>query len=267
MSLRATSRALPAMVKVAFAEAVAYRAEMFVWMLATTMPLVMLALWRAVAAEAPVGRFGPAEFTTYFLSMFIVRQLTGSWVAWELNHEVRSGALSQRLLRPVSPIASYAVENLAALPFRALVAVPIGAVALFVVGRSTLASDGRLWVVWAASMLGGWLITFLVNVGIGALSLYMESSLKFMDIYLTMFMVFSGYLVPVELFPPLVRGAVEWLPFRFQVGLPVELMTGAHPLPEGIRLLAIQWGWVLALSATVAALWRNGLRRYAAYGG
>ena len=57
MSLRATLKAYPTLLRVGVAEAVAYRAEMFVWVLATTMPLISLALWNAVAREAPVGRF------------------------------------------------------------------------------------------------------------------------------------------------------------------------------------------------------------------
>ena len=60
-------RAYPTLLRVGFAGAVAYRAEMLVWMLTTTMPLVSLALWSAVAREAPVGRFGPGEFVGYFL--------------------------------------------------------------------------------------------------------------------------------------------------------------------------------------------------------
>ncbi|HVE84429.1 MAG TPA: ABC-2 family transporter protein [Myxococcales bacterium] len=267
MSLRATARATPTMAKIAFEEAVAYRAEMFVWMLATTMPLVMLALWSAVVRDAPVGRFGQAEFTTYYLMMFIARQLTGSWAAWEMNYEVRTGALSQRLLRPISPVVSYALQNLSALPLRAVVAVPVAAIALFVVGKSTLAADGRVWALVPLSLLGGWLVTFLFNIAIGALSLYMESSLKIMEIYFTSFAVLSGYLIPVELFPPALRAAIQWLPFRFQVGLPVELVTNAHPWPEAAQLLAVQWGWVAALGAVTAALWRGGLKRYAAYGG
>ena len=47
----------PTLLRVGLAAAVAYRAEFLVWMLSTTMPLVMLALWSAVAREAPVGRF------------------------------------------------------------------------------------------------------------------------------------------------------------------------------------------------------------------
>src|SRR5262249_25491438 len=41
-------RLYPALLRVSFAEAVAYRSEFFVWMLTNTLPLVMLALWSAV---------------------------------------------------------------------------------------------------------------------------------------------------------------------------------------------------------------------------
>ncbi|NRD47887.1 ABC transporter permease, partial [Corallococcus exiguus] len=49
MSLRTALKALPTMLRIGFSEAVAYRAEMIIWVLATTMPLIMLALWSAVA--------------------------------------------------------------------------------------------------------------------------------------------------------------------------------------------------------------------------
>ena len=98
--LRKSARALPTLMKVGFLEAVAYRAELLVWVLSTTMPLIMLALWSAVARDAPVGRFGQTDFVAYFLATFIVRQLTGAWVAWQMSFEVRTGTLSMRLLRP-----------------------------------------------------------------------------------------------------------------------------------------------------------------------
>src|SRR2546425_9114891 len=99
MRLPAAARALPALFKIGFAEAVASRAEFLVWMLSNTMPLIMLALWSAVARESPVGRFGQKEFTAYFLATFIVRQLTSSWAAWQMNYDIRQGTLALRLLR------------------------------------------------------------------------------------------------------------------------------------------------------------------------
>jgi len=264
-------RAIPTLMKVGFAEAVAYRGEMAVWVLATTMPFVMLSLWSAVAAGSPVvgtaKTWSSASFVGYFLAMFIVRQLIASWAAWEINFEVRQGTLSMRLLRPIHPIVSYAAANLAYMPMRLMVTMPVVIGLLLSSGGDTLPRDWRVWVLWCLSMLGGWAITFFVNVAIGALALFMESSTKLMDAWLAGFFIFSGYMFPLDLFPPWLKWASTWLPFRFQIGLPVELMTGVHSFEAGLGLLAQQWAWALLFMSVAIALWNTGVRRFQAFGG
>ena len=267
MSARSTMRSLPTLMRVGFAEAVAYRAEMLVWVLSTPMPLIMLSLWSAVAADAPVGRFNQRGFVAYFLATFIVRQLTGAWVAWQMSYEVRTGTLAMRLLRPLHPMVSYAVENIAAMPLRLVVALPVALLALVLLGTRTLPHGTLVWAVWVVAVLGGWLITFLDNFIIGCLALWTGSSIKVMDVWLVAFMVFSGYLVPVELFPGVLRALVAWLPFRYQIGFPVEVMTGAYGLSAALGMLARQWAFVLGLLVAALVIWRRGLRRFAAYGG
>ncbi|HEY3176286.1 MAG TPA: ABC-2 family transporter protein [Candidatus Polarisedimenticolia bacterium] len=267
MSLAATARALPSLFKVSFAEAVAYRAEFLIWMLSTTMPLIMLALWSAVAREAPVGRFGQKEFVSYFLATFIVRQLTSSWVAWQMNYEVRHGTLALRLLRPIHPMLTFAVENIAAQPMRLVVALPMAVLWLWSVGADQIPRNPARWAAFGLAILGGWLITFLANFAIGSLAFYMESSIKVMDVWLALYFVFSGYLIPVELFPPALRAIAGWLPFRYQIGLPVELITSAHDRGTALALLGGQWIWVAVMLTATILLWRRGLERFAAYGG
>lgn len=267
MSLGTTVRAVPTMIRIGFAEALAYRAEMIVWILSTTMPLIMLALWHAVARDAPVGRFGGEELVAYFLAMFIVRQLTGNWLVWMINTEVRDGTLALRMLRPVHPLVSYAATSVASIPVRGLLAIPAACVALFAFARHELTQDPLLWGVWAASILGAWLITVAVNFAIGCLALFIESSTKIMDVWLALYFVFSGYMVPVELFPGWVQGLLAWLPFRYQLGFPVEVMTGAHDRLGALTLLAQQWAVVAALLGLVALVWRSGVKRFAAFGG
>jgi len=267
LSLRNTVRAFPTLLRVGFADAVAYRAEMLIWVLATTMPLVMLALWSTVAREAPVGRYGQAQFTAYFLATFVVRQITGSWVFYDINFAVRNGTLAMRLLRPVHPLWAYAAEALAAMPMRLAVSLPVAIVAWFVVGSRAMTHDPVLWAVWIASIAGAWLMTLLVNLIIGCAAFFLESSLKVMDAWLVAFFVFSGYLIPIDLFPPRLRAVVEWLPFRFQIGFPVEVVTGAHDRAAALALLGSQWAWVATGLGATALMWRGGLRRFAAYGG
>jgi ABC-2 type transport system permease protein len=265
-ALRRALDAYPTLLRVGFAEAVAYRAEMIVWMLTMTMPLVSLALWGAVAASGPVGRFGEREFVAYFLSTLVVRQLTGSWIVWEMNQEIKTGSLARRLLKPIHPLVAYSAENLAALPMRAILSVPIALVALVVGSGEALPRDGARLAILAASLLGAWLINFFVMAVIGTLAFFIESSTSVFEVWLMGFMILSGYLLPLELLPGWAR-AVAWaLPFRYTLAFPVELSIGMLDVPSALQNLAVQWAFVIGGAFVAIVSFRAGLRRYAAYG-
>lgn len=264
-------RAFPTLLRIGFLEAVAYRAEMLVWVFATTMPLIMMMVWTTVADAVPVtGRDGEAwgshRFVAYFLCVFMVRQLISAWAAWEINFEVRQGLLSMRLLRPIHPLVSFAMSNLAYVPLRALVALPVLLV-LLTTQSSFLSHSPSSWVLWPLAMMGSWLITFFANVLIGSLCFYMDSSIKFMDLWLASFFVFSGYLFPLSVFPPWLSAVAKWLPFRFQIGFPVELMMGEVTWAQGLTLLASQYVWVSLFVCLSLVVWRGGIKRFQAFGG
>ena len=111
------------------------------------------------------------------------------------------------------------------------------------------------------------MITFFANVAIGAMSFFLDSSIKVMDVWLAAFFVFSGYLFPLELFPEWLRVAAQWMPFRYQIGLPVELMTGQLTVEAALPLLGKQYGWAAIMIALALTLWRGGIKRFQAFGG
>jgi ABC-2 type transport system permease protein len=266
-ALLRSARAYPALLRVGFAESVAYRAELLVWMLTTTMPLVSLALWSAVAEAAPVGRFTQTRFAAYFLATLVVRQLTSSWIVYEMNQEIRSGALSRRLLKPVHPLVTYSAENLSALPLRAALALPVTLLSLLVIEPGALPHSlvqiGALLV----SLSGAWLINFFSMTMIGTLAFFVESSTAVFEIWLLSFMLLSGYLVPLELFPPWLRDASAALPFRYTLAFPVEVLTGMLDRRAMLHDLAVQWAYVAGLATAALLGWRAGIKRFAAYGG
>ena len=261
------ARAYPALLRVGFAESVAYRAEMLVWMLTTTMPLVSLALWSAVAQAAPVGRFTQARFTAYFLATLVVRQVTSSWIVWEMNQEIREGTLSRRLLKPVHPLVTYSAENLSALPLRAALALPLTVLALVFIEPGSLPRSPLGVGVLLVSLLGAWLINFFTMAMIGTLAFFFESSTAVFEIWLCAFMLLSGYMVPLELFPPWLRAVSAALPFRYTLAFPVEVMTGMLRGQAMLHDLAVQWAYVAGSGAAALVGWRAGLKRFGAFGG
>jgi ABC-2 type transport system permease protein len=260
-------RAFPTLLRVGFADAVAYRAEMVVWMLSMTMPLVSLALWTAVAARAPVGRYTSTHFAAYYLATMVVRQLTGSWVVWELIQDIKSGALAARLLKPMHPFYTYAAANIAAVPMRALLVVPVAVILLFFTGGRHLPHDPVLIAILPLSLVGAWLMTFFVMSIVATLSFFMESSTSIFDAWFAFFMLLSGYLLPLDLFPGWVQRATDILPFRYILAFPVEVLIGDLSRRQAVIQLVVQWAYAATIALSSLALFRAGLKRYGAFGG
>ncbi len=264
--MRRAIRAFPTLLRVGFAEAVAYRAEMFVWLLTTTMPLVMLALWTAVAREGSFGGFNEEDFVAYYLAALVVRNVTSCWVAWQMNQEIRTGTLSLRLLRPIHPFLSYAAEHIAAIPLRAAVAIPAAVIMLIATHGSRVTHDPVTIVVFLFSLAGAWLITFFSMVLMGSLAMIIDRSVTIWEVWFGLFAVLSGYLVPIQIMPAWIGKVAAWLPFRYQLGFSVEVMIGMTTRTEALEGLALQYGMVVALAIGSVAVWRAGLRRYEAFG-
>lgn len=264
--IRRWLRAYPTLLRIGLSEAVAYRAEFVVWMLTTTLPLVMMALWTQVAREAPFGRFTSDDFVAYYLAALIVRTVTGSWIVWEMNHEIRTGVLSLRLLRPIHPFVSYSAEHMAAIPLRSALALPMAGILLVAVGGDHVVRDPLLVAAVPLALAGAWVLTFLTMTIIGTLGLFIDRSIAVFEVWLGLFAVMSGYLVPLELMPAWVRDTAAWLPFRYMLGFPVELMVGLLDRGAAMRGLVMQGAFTAVLVVAAGALWRAGVRRFEAFG-
>ena len=266
-SLAHAARAFPTLFRVGFAEMVAYRAEFFIWILTTNMPLVMMALWTAVASEGAVGRFGVKEFEAYYVATLMIRLLTNTWMVWQLTMDIRQGSLATKLLRPLHPLLAYAAEHMAAVPVRALMVSPLLIVLLVVTpGHLAVGAPGRL-AIFLASLVGAWLVLFFMMAIIGSLAMFVDSATAVFEIWLGLHFILSGYLIPQELLPGWVAPISNLLPFRYTLGFPVETLIGLNTTGHALRDLGVQWLYVGGLFVATLAVWRQGMRRFVAFGG
>lgn len=264
-TIRRLAQVLGAMWRLGAAEAMAYRAAMLVWILTTTFPLVSLALWHSLAAGGPIGDYGRADFIAYFVAAFLVRQLTASWVVWDLSTQIASGDLSTLLMRPVHPLLHHLMSNLAALPVRMLLAAPLGVVVLVIAGGIGVEPGVHLLLAPLAIALA-WLLNLSVQLCVACLAFWVTSSTALFEVWLGLYMVLSGYAVPTSLFPAGLAAVVRWLPFHAVLGFPVELVIGRLSLAEIAVGFALQAVWLAIFGGLALWLWRRGLRVYGAVG-
>lgn len=259
-------RALPEMFRIGFADLVAYRAAMVIWILSATMPLIMLALWNTVVTEAPLAGFGPTEITRYFAATLVVRQLTSAWLVWHLNWLIRTGGLSPRLLRPVNPLIWEGVEMLAAMPLRLVVLAPM-VVGLVLWRPELLAWPGAAAMgLFVVSVALAWLLGFLIQALFGCLAFWLDQSDGIFGTWFAAWMLFSGYVAPLALFPEPMQAVLRWLPFRGMLAVPVELLAGQLAPTDALLDIGIQLGWVGLCALALRFAWSAGLRRYGAFG-
>jgi ABC-2 type transport system permease protein len=225
-SLGLIVRAMPDLLRVGFAGTIAYRAEMVIWILSTCLPLIMLALWSSVAQGGPLVGFGEAEFFRYFTATLLVRQIGSLWLVWELNYEIRSGRLSTKLLRPLHPLLQHGTDMVAALPLRLLVLVPM--LVALVLWRPDLwqTPSPAAFGLWCVSMALAWCMNFGLQALFGILAFWFDKSDSVFGVWFSAWVLLSGYLAPQALFPPALQPILTVLPFRGQLGLPVEILGG-----------------------------------------
>jgi ABC-2 type transport system permease protein len=243
-----------------------YRAGMAIWVLANTLPLVMLAVWITISSSGPVAGYGPSEFAAYYLALLLVRQLTTVWVAWELDHDIRMGELSPKLLRPIDPIHSHIAMHLADKLFRLFAVVPLILLAIYCVPGISYHADPLSLAAFLLSMLWALAIRFMTQYCIGLLSFWITQSLSLNEMWYAGMLMFGGVIAPLELFPPVIARWAEYLPFRYMLSLPVEIIMGHLAPGETIRALGVQAIWLMLWFSLSRLLWKSGLKHYSAVG-
>jgi ABC-2 type transport system permease protein len=254
------------LLRVSWSDALAYRGELLIWVLTGVLPLVMLAVWRTLAGDGVVGGYSGADFVTYYVGALSIRQLTGVWIVWDMEREIRLGELSPHLLRPAHPLLRYLAFALTDKPLRLAMVAPIWLIALLLEPGALPRPDMLSLAALPLAILLAFLIYFCNQCCIGLLSFWWTQVLAVQDFWFGLYSLASGYLVPLDLLPEPVARALNLLPFRAMLGFPIDLLLGRLSAGQIGLGLALQLGWLAIFFALMLLMWRRGLRRYSAVG-
>ena len=242
---------------------VEFRAEIYLWVFAGVLPLILLGVW-AQAAQGGAFSLSSIDFIRYFIAVFVVRQFTFIWVIWEFEELVVSGRLSFSLLQPLNPIwrffASHLTERVVRLP---LVGV-IVALAFAIYPQAFWVPDAAHALGAVALVLCAFLVRFILQYMMAMLAFWSERASAIEDLWYVLHLFLSGLIAPLEVYPPSVRALAELTPFPYLIYYPANLLCGRGvPLGKALIVLGV-WG---ALALLVQRrLWKKGLESYTAMG-
>jgi viologen exporter family transport system permease protein len=255
--------------QVNWAEQWQYRANLIMYLLYWLVsPVVYLAVWVTVAnSQGSVSGLTANDFTTYYMTLLIVDQITSEITIHLLAYKIQDGTLSGELIRPIHPILTNTlVNNIAFKTLTIMALLPVWGVLwmLFKPDFSSVTLQGILLAI--PVMLIGFGISFLLGAIITCVAFWTTRVYALNEFYYAWITLFSGQFVPLQLMPKIVQSIATFLPFPLFKYYPIEIILGRLPMNEIPRVYASGIVWFILALILFRWIWREGVKRFSAVG-
>lgn len=249
----------------------AYRGAMYVYFVSTLFHLgVTLLIWLSAQNQVYAGYTKP-EILGYYLVLMFIDTLIGWYVFNPIAQEIRNGEVLTHLLKPVSYMKVWfgleagfkAVGSIIYLIGTVIISM------LFLTMRIPVSVPAQTFghlVIIALSFVNAIMLSFTLTFLLGLLAFWLTET-QFIDFaYFTIIPFLSGDIVPTSFLPQAVQQINVFLPFRYQMSFPLEIIfhkLDASQIVTGF-LVSVVWFSIYMLMYRV--LWKYGTRAYMAFG-
>jgi len=257
-----------AALKNGFQDATAYRVEFLLEVLGSALvpAAIQWVLWYALfklGGQEKVAGLTYTEMLSYTFMSLLFTQVRGGDHDFELMEMVRSGGLSNYLLRPASVIEFIYIRGAAPKIFLASICLSIGIMASFYFsGLSAYRMIGAM----GLAMLGN-IIHYQIGALIAALAFYWEEAYSVLMVKNMIVSLLSGELLPLTLFPATMTWVWKSTPFYLYVFGPTQYALGRWTDLEFVQACGIAGLWIFGLSFLIRFTWKIGIKRYLSLGG
>ena len=124
------------------------------------------------------------------------------------------------------------------------------------------ASDLLLALVFASLAFA---LRFAMQYTLALFALWTERASSLEGLMFILYLVLSGAIAPLEVFPDALRSAVLWTPFPYFIWVPARLLSGGVDV-DLVQAALVCLGWITLFVVLNRVVWRRGLKRHSAMG-
>ena len=233
----------------AFHNSAVYRFEF--WLRLFSIYILMYCIywvWKTLYTQTP-DAFGVSleQMVTYGILGMALEIFLDVGPEWYIAQQVRTGAIDTDLMKPLDfhfhMLARSSGEMLFGL---GILAVPAFAMGHYLFGLRLPASltDGLLFL---ASLIFSFLVFFHLSFLLGSLTVITLDIRSIAWAYYSLVSFFSGQIVPLWLFPELLRKIAEYLPFQAVYYIPMSIYIKTLSGSAALRAIGLQGFWAVVL--------------------
>lgn len=242
-----------------------YRGDVFLWTLTEAIaPLIALAVWITATSQSD-GILQPRDTVTYYILSMLIIIATAAWTSYFLTQEILDGTLVKNLIRPISVFWEHIADNIVVKSLRLALPLPV-AIAVFWLSPQWFSSsiyDASRITLAILSILLGAAISFVADAILATLAFWIEDAQQIIAYHYLLWTVGSGVLIPYIFLPEVARTALSFLPYRYIVSAPLEILVTQASTSTPFFLISMQLAWLFGLTIILRVLWLKGLKRYA----
>ena len=231
---------------------------------------VVFILWGAIYAGNPeIGGYSVGQTLTYFVALIALQFMVGAFNEdYQIGEDIRNGLINQFLLKPINYyVYRISVFAAARVVSGVLILAPLLLILPFL--HAHLALPGEPWryaLVLPALTLAA-LLQFTLAYCFGLLAFWFLEIQGFVILSYAAETMLSGQIFPLDLLPPALFRAAQFLPFYYMMYFPAGILTGRIGYAAAINGFVPQAAWVILLMILANFIWRRGLRKHTAVGG
>jgi ABC-2 type transport system permease protein len=244
-----------------------YRVSFFMGMFGMLFQLfALLAVWRVLLADAPLGGFAWPQMRAYLLVSFTCGLIVSSLADWRMAYRIESGMVALDLIKPIDYQLARFAEILGGILVELILAGVIWASVLLLGGGLPSPPPGRL-ALFLLSMVLVVPLKFLVAYICGLACFWTQHYNGVRWTQLAVTGLLSGSLIPINFFPGWLATAAGWLPFAGMASTPGLIFVGRVDGAEAARLVGLQAGWAVLLWLLARWAFRSAVRQLTVHGG
>ncbi|RPJ49752.1 MAG: hypothetical protein EHM21_06390, partial [Chloroflexi bacterium] len=186
---------------------------------------------------------------------------------YNISNHMRSGDIQIDLLRPVDfpfYLMTYSAgETLFTLMLPCLPAYLLGVLFLELKPPASL----LMGLLFGLSLALAFLVAVSLQFLLGLITIYTIGARRIVWFYLAVLRFFSGQMIPLWIFPPLLGQIAALLPFQLLVSIPLSIYIGRLDGAQAAQALGLQSAWAAALLLVGRVVWRQAHRKLTVQGG
>ena len=246
-------------------EIVEYRVNFF-WRVAGTIvsTLVLYVFWVAVLGTG----FGTHYYNTqtiglYYLFIILVQTLTNPEI-YRVANRIYSGDLTIDILKPYSFTAKVIVESI---PEKLLQAFII--ILIFLLLQTIGVKHSLTWEQAELALVAlflAWVGKLFIGLLLSSLAFWFNRIHGFESLIWNIGGLLSGEIIPIVFLPKILLDTSVFLPFRYWLYFPAQLLLGKVTKPEVVNGFIWQIVWIIIFLILSSVMWKKGLKSFEGVG-